>query len=240
MMMALCPLAMWAQRSIRSTRLEVTSALDAGASRQVLDVIAPYRASVDSVIAPVLGRSLVGMTAGRPESLLGNWAADVMVEFSDFEDGVRADLGVVNVGGLRNNMPQGVVRTGDIMLISPFQNRVAVAYLRGEDLLALMRDIAAVHGEGVSREVRMVITPDGQLQHVLISGEEIAADRTYRVATLDYLSEGNDRMYSFRRAKRIAVSDQLARDAMMESIRRAGTLTSQIEGRITIEKEEKP
>lgn len=31
---------------------------------------------------PVLGLSRVAMAAGRPESLLGNWAADVLVEGS--------------------------------------------------------------------------------------------------------------------------------------------------------------
>ena len=66
-----------------------------------------------------------------------------------------ADMGLVNIGGLRNNMPEGIVRRGDIMLISPFENYVVVLEMKGKDLLELMRNIAAVKGEGVSSSVRM-------------------------------------------------------------------------------------
>ena len=224
----------WAQQKITSTRYEVTSRLDATPSEAARRVVEPYKASVDSVMAPVLGESLVGMSAGRPESLLGNWGADVMVEFSDFDGGQRADLGIINVGGLRNNMPKGVVRKGDIMLISPFQNKLAVAYLRGTDLLTLFQDIAAVHGEAVSREVRLVITEDGRLLDAKVGGQPVDPERTYRVATLDYLAEGNDRLFSFKKAQDMHVSDFFTRDVMMESVRRAGKINAAIEGRITV------
>ncbi len=212
--------------------MEVTNRLDENPDPNVLKVIAPYRVSVDSVIAPVLGKSTVGMSASRPESLLSNWAADVMVELSEFDGGKRADLGVINVGGLRNNMPKGDVRKGDIMLISPFENKLVVVYLKGEDLLGLMKDIAAVHGEGISREVRMQITKAGELKDVKISGKSIEPEQIYRVATLDYLAEGNDKLYSFKKALQIKESGMLSRDAMMESVKRAGTITASIEGRI--------
>ena len=61
-------------------RVEVTSELDAKPSAEAAAVVAPYKASVDSIMVPPLGLSRVAMSAGRPESLLGNWAADVMVE----------------------------------------------------------------------------------------------------------------------------------------------------------------
>jgi len=237
LLLAVCVYSANAQQKITSTRYEVTSRLDEGASEDVLRVVRPYKASVDSVMAPVLGESLVGMGAARPESLLGNWGADVMVEFSDFDGGQRADLGVINVGGLRNNMPKGTVRRGDIMLISPFQNKVAVVYLRGTDLLSLFQDIAAVHGEAVSREVRLIITGDGRLADAKVSGQAVDPDRIYRVATLDYLAEGNDKLYSFKKAQDIHVSEMYSRDAMMESVRRAGKISASIEGRITIKEE---
>ena len=223
-----------AQRKVSSSRIEVTSALDAMPDSTALAIAAEYKAAVDSVMAPVLGESLVGMAVDRPESLLSNWAADVMVEFSDFENGTKADLGLVNMGGLRNNMPKGVVRTGDIILISPFNNKLSIVYLKGSDLLSLFQDIAHVHGEGVSREVRLVITKDGQLVSATVGGQPIDPERMYRIATLDYLAEGNDKMYALKKAQKLVVSDLFTRDCMMQSIQRAKVITSQIEGRITI------
>ena len=223
-----------AQKQIITERIEVTNRLDAQPDREAMTIMERYKPAVDSVMAPVLGESLMGMTAGRPESLLSNWAADVMVEYSDFLDGKRADLGLVNVGGLRNNMPQGTVRRGNIILISPFDNRLAIVQLKGSDLTALMQDIAAVRGEGVSHEVRMTITSDGKLLDATISGHPIDPERTYRIATLDYLTEGNDKLYSLKKAIRVDVSDLFTRDCMMKYVREHSPITSKIEGRITV------
>lgn len=232
--MLLVPVYCTAQKQIVTERIEVTNRLDAQPDREAMTIMERYKPSVDSVMAPVLGKSLVGMSAGRPESLLSNWAADVMMEFSDFLDGQRADMGLVNMGGLRNNMPKGTIRRSDIILISPFDNRLAILQLRGSDLLGLFQDIAAVRGEGVSREVRLVISGDGQLIDAKLSGQPIDPERIYRIATLDYLAEGNDKMYSLKKAVRVDVSDLFTRDCMMKSIERNKTITSAIEGRIIV------
>lgn len=223
-----------AQRVITTERLEVTNVLDRNPDSEALRIVSKYKASVDSVMAPVLGESLVGMSGARPESLLSNWAADVLMEYSDFKDGKKADLGIVNVGGLRNNMPKGVVRRGDIILISPFDNRLAVVYIKGSDLLSLFQDVAAVHGDGVSREVRLVITQDGKLVDAKVSGQPIDPNRTYRIATLDYLAEGNDRLYSFKKAQKVDVSDLFSRDCMMQYVKQKSPISSKIEGHILV------
>ena len=226
---------LFAQRlTITTERIEVTNELDAHPDQRALDILARYKPAVDSIMTPVIGESLTGMSGGRPESLLSNWVSDVLVEFSSFEDGKPADMGLCNMGGLRNNMPKGTVHRGDIILISPFNNRLCIAHLKGSDLLALFRDIAAVHGEGVSREVRMVITPDGQLVDAKVGGKPIDPQRVYRIATLDYLAEGNDHLYSLKKALRVSISELFTRDCLMESVQRHSPITSAIEGRITL------
>ena len=197
-------------------------------------VVAPYKASVDSIMVPPLGLSRVAMSAGRPESLLGNWAADVMVEGGTATGLEPADMGLFNVGGLRNNMPEGIVRRGDIMLISPFENYVVVVEMKGEDLLELMRNIAAVRGEGVSSSVRMEITDKGELLSCTIGGKEIDPHRIYTVATIDYLAEGNDKMTALKKAVKRHEMGILARDIMMEYVIKHRIIDSKLEGRITI------
>lgn len=215
-------------------RVEVTSKLDATPSAEATKVVAPYKASVDSMMAPVLGLSRVAMTVKRPESLLSNWAADVMVEGGTATGLDPADMGLVNVGGLRNNMPEGIVRRGDIMLISPFENYVVVLEMKGADLLELMRNIAAVKGEGVSSSVRMEISADGELLSCTIGGKEIDPERIYTIATIDYLAEGNDKMTALKKAVKRHEIGILARDVMMESVLKHRVIDSKIEGRIKI------
>ena len=225
------------QYKVKSTkwkRIEVTSELDAKPDSQALAIIAPYKVSVDSVMSPVLGMSRVAMNPNRPESLLSNWAADVMVEGSTATGLPAADMGLVNIGGLRNNMPKGIVRKGDVILISPFENSLVVLEMKGKDLLKLMQNIAAVGGEGVSSSVRLVISKDGKLISATINGEKISHKRTYTVATLDYLAEGNDKMYALKKAKKRHEIGLKTRDVMIESIIKHRIIDAKMEGRIAI------
>ncbi|MBQ6225244.1 MAG: 5'-nucleotidase C-terminal domain-containing protein [Bacteroidaceae bacterium] len=208
--------------------------MDENPSVEAAAVVAPYKVSVDSMMSPALGLSRIAMNVKRPESLLSNWAADVMVEGGTATGLARADMGLINIGGLRNNMPEGIVRKGDIILISPFENYLVVLEMKGKDLLELMKNIAAVKGEGVSSSVRMEITEDGKLLSCTINGEEIDPKRTYTIATLDYLAEGNDKMYALKKAVKRHEIGILARDVMMEYVIKHRVIDSKIEGRVII------
>lgn len=239
-MLLLPCMGLWAQhhniKEIRGTRYEVTSALD-GAHKKSLDaLLAPYKKGVDSIMAPVLGESKVAMTGGRPESLLGNWAADALVEQSNFDGKGKADMGLFNVGGLRNNMPRGIVRQGDIMLISPFQNFLCVVQLKGTELMELFANIAAVGGEALSHEVKLVITKKGELKSATVSGKAVEPERIYNIATLDYVAEGNDKMHALKKRISIRQSDIAVRDVLMKTIRQHVTIDSKIEGRVVVER----
>lgn len=221
--------------AIRTSRIEVTERLDARITPQMRSVLAPYKAGVDSLMAPVLGESRVGMGSGRPESLLGNWAADAMVWATHATDSLPpADFGLMNVGGLRNNMPRGTVRRGDILLISPFVNRLTVVELTGDVVLELMENIANVGGEAVSHEVKLEISKDGKLKSATIGGEPIDPNRTYRLATIDYLAEGNDKMVALKKATKKHITDLLASDVMMNRVKTQGIIDAEIEGRIVV------
>lgn len=238
-MMGLCPtVGTHAQEkisAIRTSRIEVTDWLDAQITPQMRSVLAPYKTGVDSLMAPVLGQSRIGMGSGRPESLLGNWAADALVWATRTTDSLpSADFGLINVGGLRNSMPQGTVRRGDILLISPFINHLTVCELTGDVVLELMENIASVGGEAVSREVRMEIGTDGRLKSATLNGEPIDPQRTYRLATIDYLAEGNDKMVALKKSSKKHITDLLASDVMMNCVKESGTIDAKIEGRVIV------
>ena len=219
---------------VKAGRYEVTSRLDARADSAALRVVAPYRRAVDSIMSPVLGESEVAMRADRPESLLSNYVADVLREAS-VRVGKKADIGLCNIGGLRSTMPKGKVTYGDVLEIAPFENRLCVLSLSGSKLAELMAQIAAVGGEGISG-ARLVITKDGRLLSAEVGGKPIEPDAIYVIATLDYLAEGNDRMYALKDCLSKNVTKILVRDLIMESVRRAAVqgqkITAHMEGRI--------
>lgn len=226
----------YALRVVKPQRIEVTSALDASPVAEVFDFLKPFQAGVDSLQRPYVGRSAQFMTPSRPESLLSNWVADVLVE-EGLRQGYKPDMGLCNIGGLRSALPQDTVRRGDILAVSPFENFFTILEVKGSVMLRLMQNIAAVHGEGVSHSVKMVITKAGELQSVTLNGQPIDPERTYIVATLDYLADGNDKMYALKDAEKRTVTNKPMREVLlgqMQILDAEGKMaSSQIEGRIT-------
>lgn len=221
-------------KEIRAKRIEITSEYDTEDANKVNQILSLYKNKIDSVMSPTLGLNPKAMTAQKPESLLSNWAADVMLETSTATGMATADMGLFNIGGLRGTLPDGIVRIGDIYRVCPFESYVVVVELKGKHLLELFQNIAAVGGQGVSRGVRMEISKDGKLLQATIGNKPIEKKKIYRIATIDYLAEGNDNLFALKKHKKTYPMHILARNAMMESIIKNQTIKSEIEGRIVI------
>lgn len=234
------PVAIRAQRygvvAVEAQRFEVTRSLDAHPDKEAIALLRPYKAVVDSMMSPVLGYSACAMTVQRPESPLSNWVADVLRDAAA-RAGQPADIGLCNMGGLRSTMPQGEVTVGDVLAIAPFENRLCILTLRGDAVQELMEQIAAVHGEGISG-AQLDITADGKLRKATVAGCPIDREHIYTLVTLDYLAEGNDKMFALRKAIKKDVHETLIRDVLMNFIRAEQKakrkLKAETEGRIVI------
>lgn len=165
--------------------------------------IAPYRAKVDSINNVTVGYSRQAMENVRKASPYANWAGDFAAWYgSHVADSIRAvdtsfphlDFGMMNVGGIRQPMPEGKVSQGLILSAFPFSNRLRIISIKGKDLLATMQIVARKGGEAVSEAVRVVTDGNGNVRHMTIGGNEVDPERDYVVATIDYIAEGNDDM----------------------------------------------
>ena len=107
------------------------------------------------------------MDKGNPESLLSNLVASVLQQAAVRVLGKPADMGLVNMGGLRNILPKGDITVGEIFEILPFENSLCVLTMKGTDMKRLFKAIASLHGEGVSG-IRMEISKEGELLNVTI------------------------------------------------------------------------
>ena len=187
----------------------------------------------------MVGTAEMSMDRGIPESLLSNLVADVLRGAAVQVLGKPADMGLVNIGGLRNVLTEGPVTCGNIYEILPFENSLCVVTLKGADLNHLFENIAACGGEGVSG-VQLHITKDGKLLRATVAGKPVVEDRMYTVATIDYLADGNDGMTALIRAeKRECPQGATLRSLFMDYVERQTAegkkITSRMEGRITVE-----
>ena len=154
----------------------------------------------------------------------------------------KPDFSVYNMGGIRAAFAQGEVTYGDVLDVAPFENKIAFVTLSGEKVLELFRQMAMTGGEAVSHGVQMVITSDGKLKSVRINGEEVNPQASYRVASIDYLIQGNDRLEAFK-AKTDVNSPQevsnnlrfIIMDYFREQAAKGIVVDSRIEGRCVVE-----
>ena len=227
--------------SVERSRILVDSRYDAAQSEELAQLMAPYKHVVDSIMSPVVGQSAHYMAAERPESNLSNLLADILV-WAGRDYGEQPVMGVYNMGGIRAALPEGTITYGDVLEVAPFENKICFLTLSGEALLRLFGNMAAVGGEGVSHGVRLVISRDGRLVSARLHGKEIDPEASYRIATIDYLAQGNDKLDAFKEKTDFNSPSAEENDTryiisgyFREMARQGKVVDSKVEGRITVE-----
>jgi len=216
------------------TRMEVDKRYDTLAPAELVKIMQSYKIRLDKVVNRSIGTSSHYMESKAPESLLSNFLSDQLwLKAAEFcPEGV--DLAIINFGGIRAPLPAGPLTVGDIYRIMPFENEMVVLELKAADLLTVLTKIAADGGEGVSN-IKMDVL-NGKITNLLIAGKPFDETLTYRIATIDYLADGNSGMTPFKNAvKRIDTHLKL-RDAYISQIEKltaqGKVVTSELDGRI--------
>lgn len=210
-----------------------------GGAGEVRAILERGRAAVDSIKRPVIGHASMMLEKYVPESPLMNFAADALLQTARECTGQHIDIAITNKGGLRSSLPAGTVTFGDIYNVFPFENTLALLTLNGAQLMQLCREIAAVGGEAIAG-MRLVITPQGELVSATVGGEPVDESRSYRIATSDYLSQGNDKMTALALGSELEIrSDITIRDLMVQHVKALAadgrSLSAECDGRITVQ-----
>lgn len=215
--MSLCLTGLAAKVTLKAyTRMEVDRRYDTLAPTDMLKIMKPFKTELDKIVNRPIGTSAQYMESKAPESLLSNFLADqLLLKAAEFSpEGV--DLAIINLGGIRAPLPAGPLTVGDIYRIMPFENEMVVLELKASDLLAILTKIAADGGEGLSN-VRIEVE-NAKIVSLMIGGKPFDENRTYRVATMDYLADGNSGMTPFKNAVKRVDTHVLMRDAYIGQI----------------------
>lgn len=199
--------------------------------------INPYRKELESEMNVVLARSLYPLEKGQPESLLGNFVADLCMETAIelYKEDPPIDFCVLNNGGLRNSLPKGNITRGKVFELMPFENELVVLTLSSETTMQLLEYIAAHNGVPVSG-LRMSIK-EGIPSDILIGGSKFDTSRSYKVVTSDYLATGGDSMTMFADALKTEQVGIMIRDAIIQYLISSNSkqpfISAQTDGRIS-------
>ena len=245
LMIASCAPKHYSLVGVERTRIIVDSRFDQNPDQAAAKFLEPYKRVNDSIMGPVVGQVAHNMHAERPESDLSNLLADILMwAAKDYNE--QPVFAIYNKGGIRADLTKGDVTYGDVLDVAPFENKICFTTLTGESLMKLFRQIAHRGGEGVSKGVELVIKMDeknetGELVSAKIQGQEIDPQAEYRVATLNYILEGNDGMSAFLDGKNSVAPQEASnntrflimnyfRDMQAKGI----VVDSKVEGRIKV------
>lgn len=186
--------------TIEGCTIAVTEAPRSSTDSRITTLIAEGRKAVDSIKAPIIGHASMTLEVKSPESPLMNFAADVLLAEARRHTNEKIDIAITNKGGLRSEITEGAITFGDIYNVFPFENTLVTLTLNGRQLLELFGEIAREGGEPISG-ARIHITDEGTASKCLSAkvGREILPThpdelqkREFRIATSDYLAQGND------------------------------------------------
>ena len=160
----------------------------------------------------------------RQESELGNLAADA------FRWKTGADIAAMNGGGLRTDLPAGDVRRIDIMSIFPFGNTVQVVEIKGKTIREMLEHSIAAYPtnfEGFLSVSGMTYSfnptqPVGhRVQEVFIGGEPLGDNKTYTLASMDFLFSGGDGYDMFKNLEVVGKYEN-AEEVVADYLRQVG------------------
>jgi len=198
-------------------------------------MVTGYENQVMAEYGEEIGTLAVDLRKGRGEHNLGNWLADCL------RAGAKADVALINSGGIRRPLSAGPLTALDIHEMLPFANNLISVKISGEKLSAIIQQnadagVSGVHGilqvSGVRYSYRP--TADGEaaeLVEVLVDGKAIVADEEYVVAMPDYVAMMKDVYLKVELPESQDTGKTLA-TVVVAAVREAGTVSAEVEGRI--------
>jgi 5'-nucleotidase / UDP-sugar diphosphatase len=148
---------------------------------------------------------------------------------------VGAEIGIVNGGSIRGSINVGVITPEQVYTALPFPNTVVTLKMRGTDIVELLQKSVntepgsggKLHTFGVDYKVE-----SDSVSIISIGGRPFDPDRTYTVATNDFLAAGGDG-YSIFKTKGTEFYDtyNLITDAFIEFIKENKVITPELLGR---------
>jgi 5'-nucleotidase len=179
---------------------------DADRNREVDEICRALLAKSDEEMKVVVGELAGTLSRAKQpleSSTAGNWIADALRSYT------KSDVGLMNRGGIRCDLPAGPLTRRDLFEISPFDNVVSVLTLSGDDLESMLR--RAVEGQahsgleisGLELDVSSSEKGKRRLHGVRVGEKPLDPKASYRVAMNSFMADGGDAYLEKRESPRI-------------------------------------
>ena len=207
-------------------------------------IVEAYRGKLEGILSERVGEAEVdldGENVRRRETNLGNLISDIIRKKSG------ADTAMINGGGIRASLRKGDLKVKDVYSVLPFDTYIVAIELTGRQIReALEHGVSGVEEDqgrfpqvsGIAFKYFLSEKKGSRVREVLIGGEPIDLNKTYRVAINDFLAAGGDGYKVFAEVategEKVVYNDsgRWLRDVVIEYLREVKQVHAKVEGRI--------
>jgi len=167
------------------------------------------------------------------ESTLGNLITDAVREYTNVDAAFQVG------GGLRADVVKGDITYGDMMNVVPFNSEIYVMDMKGDDLLYLLEQSAAMRS-GVLQQSGLTLVIDvsreigNRVLEATMNGQPVSLDNQYSVAVNAFIVSGGDGFTGFLRGRNVRSVSIIERELVVDYIKKMKTITPRIDGRIIV------
>ena len=224
---------------IEGKQLPVTE--KTGETTEIENFIKPYRDHINKDLDNVLAYcpETLDKSTGKWQTGIGSLMADVCVQRGNIVFNAREkkniDVCLLNHGGIRAILPKGNVTTRTAFEIMPFENSLVVLALKGEQILEIAAYIIKEKKPQPLSGMTFTITKDNKAKDIKVQGQPLDLNKTYYVATNDYLANGGDSMTFFAKNTQKFDLNYKLRDVLIDYFKEVDTVVAPKNIRITEE-----
>ena len=201
------------------------------------EAIEQYIMELEEKVKPlkeeVVGSSEVYLEGNKPnvrtrQTNLSTIIADAMKKVSG------SDVTITNGGGIRASIEKGEITKGDVLTVLPFGNTVTVIEASGKDIYEALKhgtdsypDPKGAYPQVSGITFDIEVGEDGKAKDVVnikINGEDLDLEKTYKVATNDFMAIGGDGYTMFEGSYQVTVLEGMA-EIVMDYIKEISPIT---------------
>lgn len=222
---------------IEGTQIAISDSITTDS--EIESFIKPYRVNIQKDLDSVLAYSAgtYSKNDGEFNTALGNFMADVIYSEANpiFKSRTQKDIDMVllNHGGIRGLLNKGNVSKRTAFQLMPFENSIVVVALKKPQIDSLIDYLSTQKKAHPISKLKLTLDKNYNVIEAKIKGKEITNNKTYYVATSDYLYNGGDNMNFFKPNDTLYRLDYKIRNAIIDNFNKLDTINPVIDNRFT-------
>ena len=199
--------------------------------------IKPYREHITKDLDSVLAYSVdtYSKSDGDFNTAIGNFMADAVYEQANpvfkARTGKDIDIVILNHGGIRSIISKGNITTRTAFKLMPFENSLVVVALKGSQIDSLINFLVQNKTAHPISKLKLSIDKNFNVVSATIKGNNLDTNKTYYVATNDYLFNGGNDMTFFKPNEGLYNLDYKIRNVLIDYFKKVDTINPVIDDR---------